>query len=217
MRGSKKCICEKEEIPMNDDSHLSVTRQSLVQRLHVWDDDVSWRRFFERYWQLIYNVARSAGLSDADSQDVVIYVCKKINNYRSEVGSFRKWLRVVTRSRIIDRYRKEKRHQNGRKHNLEDSRKTPHMERQPDPMQLDIERIYEKQWAKAVVDAALVMVRGKVKPRHYQIYDSVVLKEWAPRDVADMFGISVPQVYLIRHRVGKVVEKAVRLAEQQVL
>ena len=44
------------------------TRWSLIKRLKDWDDQASWREFFDMYWRLIYNVARKAGLPDADAQ-----------------------------------------------------------------------------------------------------------------------------------------------------
>ncbi len=47
------------------------TRWSLLTRLKNWDDQESWKEFFDTYWRLIYNVAIKAGLSDAEAQDVV--------------------------------------------------------------------------------------------------------------------------------------------------
>src|SRR5438034_7586607 len=50
---------------------LLATRRSLVDRLGNWDDHSRWQEVFETYWKLIYSVARKAGLSDAEAQDVV--------------------------------------------------------------------------------------------------------------------------------------------------
>ena len=38
------------------------TRHSLLTRLKDWDDDKSWREFFDTYWKLIYSVALKSGL-----------------------------------------------------------------------------------------------------------------------------------------------------------
>jgi len=43
----------------------------LLSRLKDWRDDASWQEFFDTYWRLIYGVARKAGLSDAEAQDIV--------------------------------------------------------------------------------------------------------------------------------------------------
>ena len=48
------------------------TRKSLLTRLKDWDDQESWRDFYNTYWKLIYNVARKAGLTDAEAQDVSV-------------------------------------------------------------------------------------------------------------------------------------------------
>jgi DNA-directed RNA polymerase specialized sigma24 family protein len=47
------------------------TRETLLERLRDVADHQSWQTFFQRYWELLYNVARHAGLSEADAQDVV--------------------------------------------------------------------------------------------------------------------------------------------------
>src|SRR5438445_11805662 len=47
------------------------TRESLLSRLKDWDDAESWREFFDRYWRLIYSVARKSGLTETEAQEVV--------------------------------------------------------------------------------------------------------------------------------------------------
>jgi len=85
---------------------LLPTRQSLLSRLRDWQDQDGWREFFDTYWRLIYNVARKSGLRDSQAQDVVqatfIYLSRKMPkfHYEPQRGSFKSWLRVVTRSRI---------------------------------------------------------------------------------------------------------------------
>src|SRR6185503_8565241 len=82
------------------------TRQSLLSRLRDCHDQAGWREFFDAYWRLIYNVARKSGMSDSEAQDVVqntfIYLTRRMPNFKYDRtrGSFKSWLRVVTRSRI---------------------------------------------------------------------------------------------------------------------
>ena len=67
-----------------DPDTLLPTKQSLLVRLRDWQDQAGWLRFFDTYWQVIYNVARNAGLSDAEAQDVVqntfIYLARRMPN-----------------------------------------------------------------------------------------------------------------------------------------
>src|SRR5262245_57545066 len=85
---------------------LLQTRQSLLLRLRDWQDQEGWQDFFDTYWPLIYNVARASGLADGEAQEVAqttfIYLARRMPNfhYDRKCGSFKSWLRVVTRSRI---------------------------------------------------------------------------------------------------------------------
>src|SRR5437870_4967847 len=96
---------------MHQARHESIpTRHSLLNRLKDWRDDASWREFFETYWELIYNVARKAGLTDAEAQEAVqetvIGVARKIGEFKtgSQHGSFKAWLLQQARWRIGDRF-----------------------------------------------------------------------------------------------------------------
>ena len=50
---------------------LNPTRYSLLSRLQNWDDQDSWRDFFDTYWRLIYSVAIKSGLTENEAQEVV--------------------------------------------------------------------------------------------------------------------------------------------------
>jgi len=82
------------------------TRYTLLSRLRDWEDNDSWKEFFDTYWRLIYSVARKSGLTEVESQEVVqetvISVAKHIHKFRHDrkLGSFKGWLRNLTRWRI---------------------------------------------------------------------------------------------------------------------
>jgi RNA polymerase sigma-70 factor (ECF subfamily) len=94
---------------------LLPTRQSLLERLKRWDDQESWRDFFNGYWGLLYRTAIKSGLSESEAQDVVqdtiISVAKKMPSFRYDpaVDSFKGWLLYLTRKRIAMEYRKRER------------------------------------------------------------------------------------------------------------
>src|SRR5881296_865959 len=91
---------------------LIPTRASLLNRLKDWQDQSSWQEFFDTYWKLIYGVARKAGLTDVEAQDVVqetmASVAKHIPTFKYDpaIGSFKAWLLTKTRWCIIDQLRK---------------------------------------------------------------------------------------------------------------
>src|ERR1041384_215457 len=95
----------------HEPDELIPTRWTLISRLKNWDDHESWREFFDRYWKLIYGVALKSGLTPSEAQDVVqetvITVCKNINRFKTDParGSFKGWLLMHTRWRILDQIR----------------------------------------------------------------------------------------------------------------
>jgi RNA polymerase sigma-70 factor (ECF subfamily) len=197
-----------------DDSLL--TRRTLLSRLRNLDDQESWRTFFDRYWRLLYNVARKSGLDDASAQEVVqdtvVAVARKMPefNYDPARGTFRQWLLRITRRRIIDYLRR--------------------IYRQPlkadiAPESLDeleehaaavtdegkaIDAVWNEEWERSTFDAALAHVRSTSNPRHFQVFDYCVLKEWPVSKVAAILGLNAAQVYLAKHRVAQAMKRAVR-------
>src|SRR5215475_5253466 len=98
-------------MPAKDEEFIP-TRTSLLSRLKDWDDQESWKEFFDTYWKMLYSVARRAGLSESDAQDVVqeaiVAVAKKLPGFQYDPasGSFKSWLMLIMRRRIIDYFRK---------------------------------------------------------------------------------------------------------------
>lgn len=88
------------------------TRRSLLDRLRNWEDQASWRDFFNTYWKFIYGVAIKSGLSDSEAEDVVqetvLSVAKKMPEFIYDPArcSFKGWLMHVTRLRILDQMRR---------------------------------------------------------------------------------------------------------------
>lgn len=70
---------------MSNTDELVPTRNSLLLRLRDWQDQESWKDFFDTYWKLIYNAAVKAGLNDAEAQDAVqetvVAVMKKLPTF----------------------------------------------------------------------------------------------------------------------------------------
>src|SRR5437762_12030635 len=93
-------------------NELIPTRATLLQRLKNWQDQSSWQDFFDTYWKLIYGIARKAGLTEAEAQDVVQETMASVAkhmptfNYNLAIGSFKAWLLNMTHWRIIGQLRK---------------------------------------------------------------------------------------------------------------
>lgn len=193
------------------------TRRSLVSRLRRWDDGASWEEFFNTYWRLIYSVAVKAGLSDQEAEDVVqetiLGIAKKMGDFRYDpaVCSFRGWLLHVTRLRIVDQLRKRLPAASRSAH---PANETTTLERIPDPAGAGLDTLWNEEWEKNIVDVAMTRVKRRVRPEHYQIFYLNVVKEVSAQKVAKNFETSVAQIYLIKHRVARLVKSEVRRLEQ---
>src|ERR1043165_743521 len=202
-------------VPMYPDE-LIPTRRSLLSRLKDWDDQESWKEFFDTYWKLVYGVAIKSGLTDAEAQDVVqetvLSVAKKMHQFKYDpaTGSFKSWLLLITRRRIADHLRKVYREPPRHQSPPEDTSRTSTLDKIPDPTGEQIDLIWDQEWQKNLLDAAIERVRRQVDPKQFQIFDSYVLKQWPVKDVKKVLGVSAMQVYLAKHRVSALIKKEVQ-------
>ena len=202
------------------DDQLFPTRASLIHRLKNWQDESSWRDFFNVYWKLIYGVARKAGLTDPEAQDVVqetlISVAKHMPafKYNPAIGSFKAWLLNMTRWRIASQFRKRLPIAD---HPPQAGTTTPAeiIQEVPDPASLDLDAVWQAEWETNLVNAALNNLRRRIDPQRLQIFDFYVNKEWPPEKVAEHFGVSIDLVYQVKHRVTEAIRTEVDRLEKE--
>jgi RNA polymerase sigma-70 factor (ECF subfamily) len=195
------------------------TRESLLSRLKDWGDRESWQDFFDTYWRLIYNMARKAGLNDAEAQDIVqetvLSVARKIEGFRYDpaVCSFRSWMLQITRWRIINQWKKRNR----------DGGKVADETRASDPSviatapiessRFELESIWNQEWEKNLLKAALERVKRQIDAEQFQIFDLYCVEQMPAGQVARMLGVSVARVYLVKHRVSRVLKREIERLE----
>jgi len=199
------------------------TRLSLLQRLKNWDDSTSWKDFFDTYWKLIYGVARKAGLSDAEAQDVVqetiIAVARKMPefNYDPAIGRFKGWLMQVTRWRIVDQVRKKQYEEAGKRLPRETPLNPSVLENQVAQTTFDLEAAWNEEWRLHVQEAALKKVRQNANPKQFQLFQLHVIKGMPAREVADKLGAKLADVYYAKLKLGRLVRKEVQALERRML
>jgi RNA polymerase sigma factor (sigma-70 family) len=203
------------------DTNLFPTRYSLLSRLQDWNDDDSWREFFETYWRLIYATAVKAGLTESEAQDVVqetiISVAKDLHKFERvrERGSFKGWLRNITRWRIADQFRKRIRHEPLPNGQPETSFQPVNVADIPDPSGSAAEADWDEEMRVSLLEAALKNIRPQVREEYFQMFDFYVIKHWPAGRVARALGVSIGQVYLAKHRVARLLKKEIRRLEEK--
>ena len=192
---------------MNKFNELIPTRQSLLSRLKHWDDEDSWKVFFDTYWRLIYRTALRAGLSETEAQEVVqetvISVCRKMPGfeYRSSGGSFKAWLMQLTRWRITDQLRLRQRPPDG-------ASALCRIAEEADIHYPDL-AVWEEDWERNLMDVAIEKVKLKVDSKVYQMFDLYVFKEWPVMKIATAFGVKSGRIYAAKHLIAKLLKQEV--------
>ena len=199
---------------------LIPTRRTLLTRLKNWGDQAGWQEFFDTYWRLIYSVAAKAGLTDAEAQEVVqetfLEVAKKMPgfHYDPALGSFKGWLLHTTQWKISAQFKRRRRERREIRLPEENGTATSALERLPDPISLDWDEVWETEWERNLLEAALEKVKLRVSPAQFEIFYLHVLKERPVREVAATLEVSAGQVYLARHRVGRLLKSELRRLRQ---
>ena len=182
-----------------------------------WSDWSSWDEFYRTYSNFVFHVARKSGLSDDEASDVVqetfIGVAKNLQKKKFDTsqGSFKSFLLNQARWRILDQFRRRKK-QYEREANIhgdheEDDRRTAPIDRVGDPKGSALEKLWDKEWHDQIMELALRRVRTMVSPRQFQIFSCYVMKGWSPERVKEELGVNAAQVYLAKHRVGRILKK----------
>ena len=213
------------------------TRQSLLSRLKDWDDHESWRDFFDTYWRLIYGLAVKSGLTNTEAEDVVqetlLAVAKEMPDFKYDParGSFKSWLFEITRRRIANQVRRrlKNRHitagplvdeatrpQNGERREP-DQRRTATIERVPDPNSDELERLWDQEWGRNLLEASIVRVKKRVNAKQYQMFNLYVMMQWPMNQVKKTLGVSAAQVYMAKMRISRLIKSEVRSLERKMV
>lgn len=198
-----------------EDEGFLETRSSLLGRLRAGVDEECWGEFFACYWRLIYNVARRAGLNHEDALDVVqetvVEVVRSIDSFRKREGkgSFKGWLRVLTRTQIALFFRREARH----RRKVEAAVEAESLRVDPDGFEL--EQIWDEEWRGNLVRAAVEKVRPQVSPRQFQIFLCYAMEGWTVAEVCRELDVSANLVYVTKHRVGALFKTEIERLRRQ--
>jgi RNA polymerase sigma-70 factor (ECF subfamily) len=218
-----KLAMRKQRLSRFERHDLPSTRYSLLSRLQDWQDQESWKDFFDSYWRLIYGLAFKAGLSEAEAEDVVqevvISVAKHIQKFERnrELGSFKGWLRNIIRWRIADQMAKrlpvlQPEAGTNCRGSMNDGGEMSPIH---DFCATELEAAWEEEWRENLFKAALHKVKQRVNEEHYLIFDLYVLRGWPVLKVARKVGVNVTQVYLAKHRIARLIRKEIEVIENR--
>ncbi len=164
-------------------------------------------------------MALKSGLTDTEAQEVVqetiLCVAKNIEKFKRDrrLGSFKGWLRNLTRWRIADQLKKRTGLMRGDADGA--ARQYQPLEHTPDLADDAVGVDWEQEWQSHLLQAAMLRVRRRAKEEHYQLFDLCVVHEWPIKRVCQTLGVSAAQVYLAKHRITRLLRKEVRALEKE--
>ncbi len=173
------------------------TRTSVLSGVRSGTEE-AWGRFFDIYAGYVYGLARRAGMSVPDADEIVQTVFSGLSapggfdGYERGKGSFRSWLRRRVEWRIVDKRRTR-------------ASAFP----QPTEEKIDFDAIPappeaagpdDADWMEAARDEALRRLRESSAPEHFAIFHASVVEELPTESVMNIYHVSRDNLYQIRKR-----------------
>jgi RNA polymerase sigma-70 factor (ECF subfamily) len=175
---------------------------SLLVRVQEMQPD-AWARLVDVFSPIIYRWARQAGLSGADSADVVqevfASIARRISSFerQKEKGSFRSWLATITRNQIRDAFRRKHKQPDGRGGStaMMKMMDTPGPELEAWEATVSVENLESR-----LPERVLSMVRADCDEKTWQAFWGTTIEEKPASQVADELGLSIASVYQAKSR-----------------
>jgi RNA polymerase sigma-70 factor (ECF subfamily) len=158
----------------------------------------AWRRLARLYGPLVYRWCRRAGLPTPDAEDVLqevfLTIAARIGEFRKDraEGSFRGWVRTITRHKVGDWLRRQAR--------------SPHATGGTEAQLILLDAPAPEADADlpetgALYHRALALIREQFEEVTWRAFWRVVVEEQSPADVAADLGVTRNAVYIARSRV----------------
>ncbi len=182
----------------------NLTHESLLLRLKNTYDSEAWDTFYQNYKGLIVSYARRQGCSNSMSQDVLqetLITLTKVMptfEYNQSKGRFRYFLLTIVKSRIIDAFRREKRHVEHQ--TVTDNLTDPGNDILGQMGASDWEAAWDKEWEQHLMLQAVERIKQKVKPHIFESFRLYVLEKHSADQVSKMLSIPKDNIYEHRRR-----------------
>jgi len=196
------------------------TNTTLLGRVMSLDDHQAWGDFFDLYCPMLRAQALKAGLSWEEAndllQEVFIELVRRIPifAYNRRKGSFRAWLRRLTRWRIINVLQKPRPTFVPLESVVSESGDSTQI---PDNFLVqpnDLDETEEQARKQRIFETALHTLRQKLSPTQVQVLESCIVQQRATAQVADSLQIDPARVSVMKYRFLAALRKEVERSTQ---
>lgn len=184
---------------------MNTTRASLILRIRDVEDRTAWAEFDAIYRPMLYRFGKTAGLDDADAEDVVQHcmtsICDHIHSfdYDPQRGRFKSWLRTLVNNRTRNLFRAKKAIQ----------AETKDFQRPQDREPLP-EDVFEKLWMEAHLRHALEIIKEETETDTFVAYQRYVMNGDPAEQVCEDLSMNRNQLYAIKFRVTRKLHERVK-------
>ncbi|MDB5313624.1 MAG: polymerase sigma factor, sigma-70 family [Gemmataceae bacterium] len=196
-------MSNEQVITRGEESRSSSTGTSrgLIERAQT-RDPVAWERMVTLYAPLVLHWCRECGLREDDAADVFQEVFQSVASHLGGFsrdhpgGTFRGWLRTITRNKVNDHFRRRRREPAG----VGGSEARLLLTQVPGPDTAD-ESGNGNGAENVLLRRALEMIRAEFEPRTWQAFLETAIEGRAPRDVAADLSMTPGAVRVAKSRV----------------
>ncbi len=181
---------------------MAETSVSLLERLRVSPDDVSWRRFVDLYVPLIRGWLRRYSIKEEDAEDlaqeVMAVVVRELPRFQhsERPGAFRSWLRIVTVNKLRALWRSRKGHATA----SGDSDVLRMLDQLADPAS-SLSLLWDQQHDRHVARRLVELIEPQFEPKTWQAFRRVAIDGLKAAAVATELDMTVNAVLLAKSRV----------------
>jgi RNA polymerase sigma-70 factor (ECF subfamily) len=184
-----------------EDSEGLATSPSLLGRVLA-REPAAWDRLVALYAPLVWHWCRSCGLQEQDQADVFQEVFQAVAGHldqfqQSAQGTFRGWLRTITRHKVCDLFRRRQREPVG----AGGSEAQRRLSQVPGRELFDEDSQAEQAAEQGLIHRALELIREEFTERTWQAFWRTTVDEQAAADVAQDLDMSPGAVRVAKCRV----------------
>lgn len=187
----------------------ATTSLSLLVNVQLHPDDAAWQRLVDLYSPLIRSWLRRYALLEQDAddlvQEVLAVVVRKIPEFKrkSQIGSFRRWLRTITVNCLRGFWRSQRfrPRATGRESFAE-------VLAQLEDKESVLSQLWDKEHDEHVTRRLLEMIRPRFEAKTWLAFQRTVLEGFPVDEVAADLGMTPNAVFIAKSRVVHMLKEA---------
>lgn len=186
-------------------SEIGSTSRSLLVRAQSLDKD-AWYRLVELYAPLVMFWCRRQNVADEDCADIFQEVFRSLAanisrfHKRKDGGTFRAWLRIITRNKVLDHFRNQRNAPRaaGGTEAYSALMRIPHDDVH---IESEIEDMTEEDATASLVHRALAQIKPCFQEQTWRAFWRFAVDDVSAKDVADELSMSPGAVRVAKSRV----------------